>query len=396
LLVIELALWIIDSVEVLLLVVVLDCVDDNVEVLLLVVVLDCVDDGVEVRLAVFEPDCVEHDVDDFDTETLDDTEPDKVWISVFDTDGLDDIAAEWLGFNDTDGLNVLENELAGLLDIDADAESLYVIVNSGDKVGLFVNVERLLNDSVTDTVLVTPVGNVVGLVVPVLAIVELTVLVTDSDLLEVKVYEGEALCVFDPSDVEVIDTVPRTVTVTGPLRVRDTETVLVLDCAGLRVDVGLDDDVFDSRLLPDIVLDAVAERVALLAAEFVDDALEVAHDDTEAVVVALGLAIVGVLNDVMLVDIVRIGERESEEQAVDVLDPLIETVVVPDAVVVLHTVFVAVLVAVALLFVAVALFVAEFVADTVEVLLDETERVVVAVALAIVAVLNGEALVVLV
>jgi len=284
-----------ESVDVLLVVELTLCVVDSVEVLLLVVVDDWLVDKVEVRLAVLEPDCVGVTKGDFETVVLCEGKPDTLCNSLLDADilGLSDDVL--LGFDETDGLKVAVFEASGLFDSDALGESLYVLVKSGDKVALPVSVERLLNDSVTDTVLVTPVGNVVGLAVPVLAAVVLTVAVEDSDFFPVKVYMGEVLCVFDCIDVALIDTVRIVVPVTSALRVTDTETVLVFDCAGLRLNVGLDDDVFDCELLPDIVADTVAERDSRDECEY--DAVEVIVADNEiAAVLVFGLD--GVLDTV--------------------------------------------------------------------------------------------------
>ena len=319
-----------------------------------------------------------------------DGKPDTLCNSLLDADILGLSDDDLLGCDDTDGLKVAVFEASGLFDSDALAESLYVLVKSGDKVVLPVSVERLLNDSVTDTVLVTPVGNVVGLVVPVLAAVVLTVAVEDNDFFGVKVYVGEALCVFERIDVALIDAVRIVVPVTSALRVTDIETVLVLDCAELRLNVGLDDDVFECELLPVNVADTDADRDAHDEREY--DAVEVIIADIEfAAVLVFGFdglldtvnELVTVADNVFAAVLVPLNVLFAVEEAV--LDRLVEAVKVFVITELGETV------GVILLFVRVALLVVDFVGGALEVLVDDIEAVVVDVGLAPVGVRTGEA-----
>ena len=319
-----------------------------------------------------------------------DGKPDTLCNSLLDADILGLSDDDLLGCDDTDGVKVAVFEASGLFDSDALAESLYVLVKSGDKVVLPVSVERLLNDSVTDTVLVTPVGNVVGLVVPVLAAVEVTVAVEDNDFFGVKVYVGETLCVFERIDVALIDAVRIVVPVTSALRVTDIETVLVLDCAELRLNVGLDDDVFECELLPVNVAETDADRDAHDEREY--DAVEVIVADIEfAAVLVFGFdglldtvnELVTVADNVFAAVLVPLNVLFAVEEAV--LDRLVEAVKVFVITELAETV------GVTLLFVAVTLLVVDFIGDALEVLLDDIEPVVVDEALAPVGVRTGEA-----
>ena len=118
--------------------------------------------------------CEAETVDVLDTDELSDIEPDSDDISDADSDGL---AVLLFVIEDVDVAKddlVSLGEIEGLPDTETEFVSVYEIVLSDDWLPVLLFVLILLNVFVVVTVLVTPVGNVVILVVGVTVLVKLT------------------------------------------------------------------------------------------------------------------------------------------------------------------------------------------------------------------------------
>ena len=143
-------------------------------VLLLDIVPVVVFDKVGVLEFVVLAVCEAETVDVLDTDELSDIEPDTDEISDADTEGLAVLLFVIEDVNVVKDDFVSLGEIEGLLDTETEFVSVYEIVLADDWLPVLLFVLILLNVFVVVTVLVTPVGNVVILVVGVLVLVKLT------------------------------------------------------------------------------------------------------------------------------------------------------------------------------------------------------------------------------
>jgi hypothetical protein len=145
------------------------------------------------------------------------------------------------------------SEPDGELEAEVVTESEYDIVGIGDVVERNDCDAKELNVCVTDTVFVTPVGNVVWLAVNVLTVEPVAETEEDLVLKAVIEYDVEADCVFDADALAVIVAV----------------LYIDNDCLDDVVIVERDVDVLEARDEPELVGDAV------IVLELLDDALTV-------------------------------------------------------------------------------------------------------------------------